>query len=188
MERLGFGADSNYQILPDLSVDVRNCWISEDVESLPVQFNQVDWFAWNSNSATSLRGCPRSVANDFDVGSTSITTLEYGPRIVGGVYNVGGTNLKTLNWLPKQAHTFHITSTNIASLHGAEKIFKNTNIAVVEVDQTHLLGLALVPSIQNVRFWNTRVFQWYTFDISHHDPFQFQEQLLEHGLTEQAQL
>lgn len=80
------------------------------------------------------------------------------------------------------------------SLHGIQEWLSDAKIhgVVYCYDQVDVLGLALIKGINTVAIRKYTpgglVQLWYRFNISHHDPFLFQEQLLEHGFTEQAQL
>lgn len=84
-------------------------------------------------------------------------------------------------------------STN-RSLHGIQEWLSDAKVrgVVYCYDHVDVLGLALVGGINTVSIRkyipNAPTQSWHRFDISHHDPFLFQEQLLERGLPEQAQL
>lgn len=109
------------------------------------------------------------VSGLFICNYTKITSLEGAPQHVGGELIICGTD--------------------IASLRGVEKWIPNIKVdGKIWCDQTHILGLALIEGINQVKVWDERIAMWIKFDISHHDPFQFQEQLLECRLTEQASL
>lgn len=112
---------------------------------------------------------------------------------VAGMVGLEGCNLSNLNDLPKRVGSISLfRMPRVRTLNGFEQTHHSFVVDdIIEVTQTHILGLCLIPGIQKVKVthksgtpisWNSIV-----FDISHHDPFQFQEQLLEHGLTEQAQ-
>lgn len=165
---------TDYKILPDLSVDVDgDIDMSFTQNPFHIQFNMVNGF--------------------FDCSGTNISSLKGGPRYVGSTIDCNDTQIETLVGAPQRVdlNFYCINTPNMKSLHGVEKWIPNIIVGgMIWCDQTHLLGLSLIEGINKVRFWNPRpdVKGWMMFNISHHDPFQFQEQLLEHGLTEQAQL
>ena len=136
--------------------------------SIPIQFNIVSSdFSCAHTKITSLKGAPRYVGGNCLSQESLISTLEHAPLTVGEDFLCYETPY-------------------MRSLHGVEKWIPNIKIGgAIYVDQTHLLGLALIEGINSVAIWKD---EWITFDISHHDPFQFQGQLLEQGFTEQAQL
>lgn len=169
---------TSYKLLSDLSVDVNeDVYLPTKYTSIPIQFNRVTGsFYCAYTKITSLKGCPRRVDDTFNVMYTNIATLQDAPQYVGSHFYCA--NISYLN-----------------SLHGVEKWIPNIRVGgEFYCDQTHILGLALIEGITTVRAWHPHFITpggegaWVQFDISHHDPFQFQEQLLEHGLTEQAQL
>lgn len=114
---------------------------------------------------------------------------------VNGVFNCSYTLVSSFKKAPRYVQgDFRCHDTpNMRSLHGVEQWIPNIKVnGVFMCDQTHILGLALIEGISYVGVWDECALQgmgdWVGFDVSHHDPFLFQEQLLEHGLTEQAQL
>lgn len=163
---------SNSKILLDMSVDVDgDVFIPQLDASIPVQFNHVSSnFYCSHTQITSLRGAPRYVGGNFNCSNTPITSLNSAPEHIGGDFA-------------------YYDTPNMRSLHGVDKWIPNIKVGgVFYCDQTHILGLALIEGITHVTLWVKTQNNWADFDISHHDPFQFQEQLLEHGFTEQAQL
>lgn len=156
----------------DLSVDINGSFdVPSDWKEMKFQLNRVSGTVDCYNSRlTSLYGVPRHVGGIFECSYTHITTLEHAPLYVGSEF-------------------ICVHTSNLTSFHGIEKWIPNIKIGEsIIVDQTHLLGLALIEGINSVTYVYHKNANEIQFDISHHDPFQFQEQLLEHGLTEQAQL
>lgn len=160
------------KINPDMSVDVeRSLTVPMGWSTIPIRFNRVKGtFTCRGTHLRNLTNSPRFVEGDVDCTSSDLETLIGAPDYIG-----------------KDFDCFHLS--RLKSLHGVETWIPNIKIGgSICVDQTHLLGLALIEGIDTVVYYSSATAKWSHFDISHHDPFQFQEQLLEHGLTEQAQL
>jgi hypothetical protein len=76
--------------------------------------------------------------------------------------------------------------TNVDSLHHIHKTHKNWVIEgrlYLPVGCTHILGLAYIPGVHAVQLGEQP-----PITVNHDDPFLWQEQLIEMGLVEQAQL
>lgn len=190
------GIISKSKINVDMSVDVRgNVHLkSSGYTSIPVHFQRVSgYFDISFSSISVLKGAPRYVGGDFSCVLTPLTSLRYAPQYVGGDFSCLQTSITSLVDAPLHVgNNFLCYSTSkqtLSSFHGVERWIPNIKIGgAIVVSQTHLLGLALIEGINSVLVYPPNTQEHLKFDISHHDPFQFQEQLLEHGLTEQAQL
>jgi hypothetical protein len=108
----------------------------------------------------------RNVSDDFCCSGSQITSLQSAPQYVGG--------------------DFLCNKTQITSLHNIHKTHSNWVIdgkLLLPETCTHLLGLAYIPGVKRVQLGPDEN----VIDIIH-DVFEWQEKLLEMGLTEQAQL
>jgi len=92
-----FTIEGTYSIDHEVvSVD-GNISLNVRCERLPVKFGDVSGdFSCNSNSLTSLNGCPKRVGNRFNCFINPITSLIGGPSSVGEDFNCFGCNLYSL--------------------------------------------------------------------------------------------
>jgi hypothetical protein len=83
------GVTSNYSIKDDYTIDIINSGIDLSYKNLHqfpdyIQFDRVDgYFYCNTNYLTSLRGCPKTVGDEFDCSDNNLKYLEYCPEYVG---------------------------------------------------------------------------------------------------------
>jgi len=143
-------------------------------------------FYCNNTLITSLQYAPQRVGGDFYCRNTKITSLQGAPHYVGNGFFCNSTEITSLRYAPQQVSgIFFCHDTLITSLHNIHKTNSDWVIGdklVVPDNCTHILGLAF---IQGVKVVNVR---GYELPINHRDPFEWQEQLIELGLVEQAQL
>jgi hypothetical protein len=161
--------ESTSIINDDGSIDVQGpVHIPTEYTKIPVQFRNVsgDFFCFNTK-ITTLQGAPQQVSGDFFCFNTKIKSLQYAPQSVG--------------------RNFYCNGTKITSLHNIHKTHSDWVIGrklVIPVNCTHILGLVFIRGIREI---NVGV-SGKDILINHDDPFVWQEQLIEMGLIEQAQL
>jgi hypothetical protein len=118
----------------------------------------------------------------------SYTEIPVQFRNVSGSFNCSNTGILSLQYAPQQVGSnFFCHDTQITSLHNIHKTHANWVIGrkiVVPDNCTHILGLAFIQGIRGIDIGATGT----TIQINHNDPFEWQEQLIEMGLIEQAQL
>jgi hypothetical protein len=139
------------------------------------------------NTITSLIGSPNHVGRDFACGSSSIATLEGAPSYVGEDFLCNRTAIKSLTHAPKYIGArLWVPTAKISTLHNIHKTHQGWVVNVLAVPETctHLLGLAFLPG---VKFIQIGINQSNRVEVIH-DVHEWQEKLLELGLTEQAQL
>jgi len=180
---------SRSTINEDGTVDVNgDVTLSFSTQEIPVPFRRVEGnFMCANTLITSLHNAPRYVGGSFSCNKTQITSLEFGPVYVGKAYTMYQTRVSSLEHIASHVGgNLLCNRTQIKSLHNIHKTHANWVIGkelVVPNSCTHILGLALIPGVQRIRLGITNDI----FDVIH-DVFEWQEKLLEMGLTEQAQL
>jgi hypothetical protein len=200
---------SKIKINADGSVDVQgDVSIPREYTKIPVQFRNVSGkFSCHNTQITSLQGAPQQVGGNFWCTNTKITSLQGAPHQVGGCFGCEQTSITSLQHAPQQVGgNFYCNDTKIISLqHAPQFVGKEVycygteikslhNIHKIHIDWvigyalslpdkcTHLLGLAYIPGVKRIHLGSSNA-----IDVIH-DVFEWQEKLLELGLTEQAQL
>jgi len=111
----------------DVNGNVKIC--DTDLYKLPLKFaNVYGNFLCHSNKLTTLKGCPKYVAGDFNCyNNVNLKTLKHGPEEVDGDYSCHENGLVTLKGAPREIKgNFNAFLNQLTSLVGApEKIGKN---------------------------------------------------------------
>ena len=170
-------------------------------------------FFCSNNKLKSLKGAPASVGGDFYCFSNFLTSLEGAPSFVGQDFNCSKNKLTALKSAPEKVYNFNCGSNELSSFEGAptkvagrflcnDNLFKTLHNIHKHIKQingyanfnnnpikSHVLGLLLISGLQMAVFDNKKV----TEIINKHlaadrDVFACQEELIEAGLEEFAQL
>ena len=96
---------NNYIISDDLHVSVQgNVNLNDRLngQTLPVKFDRIEgYFDISNNNLTSLEGCPKVVAKDFNCSKNKLISLFDCPIEVGE-FDCSHNNLKNLSYGPKE--------------------------------------------------------------------------------------
>jgi len=100
---------SNYEINDDFTIDAENVTIfdKKELEYLPdyINFNTISgFFAIIRCDLKSLRGCPKTVLQTFNISNNSLSSLEFEPTFVGNNYWCYNNNLPISVVQQKQAN------------------------------------------------------------------------------------
>lgn len=137
---------NNYIISDDLHVSVQgNVNLNDRLngQTLPVKFDRIEgYFDISNNNLTSLEGCPKVVAKDFncsknklislfdcpievgefDCSHNNLKNLSYGPKEVKGNYNCSYNELTSIKASPRTVKGFFKCNDNkLSSLDGGPK-------------------------------------------------------------------
>ncbi|MEN2400612.1 hypothetical protein GKZ90_0012545 [Flavobacterium sp. MC2016-06] len=100
-----------------------------NLRKLPLKFGNVYGdFLCHSNNLTTLKGCPKYVAGDFNCGyNVKLKTLKFGPEEVGGDYSCQENSLVDLKGCPKEIKgNFNAFLNQLTTLKdGPEKVGRN---------------------------------------------------------------
>jgi hypothetical protein len=145
-------------------------------------------FSCYATQITSLQGAPQSVGGYFYCHNTPITSLQGAPQSVGGYFSCNHTQITSLQGAPQSVGGyFSCINTQITSLQGIHKTHRTwviKGMLIIPEQTIHIIGLALIPGISVVQLGTNGP----EFDISHHDPLEFQEQLIDAGFKMQARM
>jgi hypothetical protein len=123
------------------------------------------------NKLVTLEGAPQKVDGDFFCSRNQLTSLEGAPQEVGGNFFCVNNQLTSLKDIHKQ----------IKRVDGSFSAFDNPI-------KSHVLGLLLIKGITRVVLDNTKVEDIINRYLGTGDIFSAQEELIEAGLEEYAQL
>jgi hypothetical protein len=143
--------------------------IPPEWELLPIEFKYINGsiIAHQAN-LKSLKGFPQAVSVNLTCSYTMVESFELITRTIGKHAYIG------------HSRPYHLKG--IQDTHADWIVGGTLGLAG---NPSHVLGLAQIPGIKRVIFSSISSD---TFDISHNDVFQFQEQLLEAGLVDLARL
>jgi len=185
----------NCKINADGTVDVsRSVVIPSGYEKIPVQFGTVDGdFRCKGSTLKSLKGAPTHVRGDFICTNSGITSLQFAPLRVEGMFYCGDTNITSLMYAPQYVGgNVSCDNTRVTTLHNIHKTHSDWVVGgrlYLSDGCTHILGLAYIPGIKSIYISDHANNCDSGYDINViHDVFEWQEKLLDLGLTEQAQL
>ena len=190
------GITQGFTINHDGSVDVPQTnvtYMSKPFDTIPIKYNRVLGFFVSSVPITTLENCPEVVERDFVVQTNALlTTMKGGPSKVGGNYHISHTSLQTLEHAPLEVGgNFYIGYTNVKDFHNIHKTaFRNITLGgslVLGPDVRNIVGLAAIPGITHIII-PLRHGKSASFNVSHNDVIQFQEQLIDAGFSEKAKL
>jgi hypothetical protein len=128
-------------------------------------------FDCSDNRLTSLTGAPASVTGNFYCGNSKLTSLTGAPASVGGHFDCSGNKLTSLKDVHKQ----------IKSIGGTFYLIKNPL-------KSHVLGLLKIKGLKSVELDNKKVEKILNKYLPEGDLFDCQEELIDAGLDDYAQL
>ena len=149
-------------------------------------------FYCNVNQLTNLEGAPSSVGEDFDCCDNELTSLEGAPSSVGGNFYCNYNELTSLAGVPSSVgRNFSCRNNKLTSLSNIHKTIK-------EVDgymnfeknpiKSSVLGLVKIRGVTDVMFDNKKLEKIMNKYLPLGDIFDCQEELIEAGLEEFAEL
>ncbi len=150
-------------------------------------------FFCSYDKLTSLKGAPISIDGNFNCSNNNLTSLKGGPTSVSGYYYCYENKLTSLEGLPSSMDSLSISNNKLTTLHNIHKIIKRMNGAANfsgNPIETHVLGLLLIDGLEKVWFDDN----WPLVRIinkhleGERDVFACQEELIENGFEEYAQL
>lgn len=150
-------------------------------------------FSCSSNRLTSLEGCPSSVGSSFTCSDNELTSLKGGPSSVGGSFSCSANYLTSLEGAPSSVgQYFYGRDNRLTSLHNIHKQIKHIGGGVNFEDnliESHVLGLLLIDGLTICHLDNKLVEDIINKHLKgDRDVFACQEELIEAGLEEFAQL
>ena len=129
-------------------------------------------FVANNIELTSLKGSPEEIIGDFDCSANYLTSLEGAPSSIGGNFVCDYNAITSLHNIHKQIKKI-----------GDSANFTNNPIV------SHVLGLLLIEELPYVVFDNEKLEQIINKHLKgDRDVFACQEELIENGFEEFAQL
>ena len=154
----------------------------EERSVLSVMGKQLEYydatFICDSKELTSLEGCPSKIGKDFYCDNNNLTSLEGAPSYVG--------------------EDFYAHKNTIKSLHNIHKQIKHIG-GILSLEEnpirSHVLGVLLIDGLQNIYMhhrYDNRINNVAKILRKHlqgdRDVFACQEELIENGFEEYAQL
>jgi hypothetical protein len=189
LAKLGIANISTINI--DGSVDVDgDVSIPTEYTKIPVQFRNVSGnFVCTSCKIHSLLGSPLHVGGSFACSYTHITSFKHAPCVVGLDFSCSNTRISSLQYAPTivGGYVWCDGTSSLISLRGIDDTHRNWVIGeelMVPSHCAHLIGLSSIRGVKYVRIGKS-VAQPVSII---HDPFMWQEKLLDLGFVEQAQL
>lgn len=143
---------------------------------------------------TSLEGAPKHVDGDFDCNRNLLKSLKGAPKHVGGVFNCAFNDISSLEGAPSFIGEDFNCSNNkqLTSLHNIHKQIKHIGRGAYFDGcpiTSHVLGFLLIDGLTSVVLENLNVqiiINTHLYDDR--DVFACQEELIEKGFEEYAQL
>ena len=136
---------------------------------------------------------PKKIKRDFICSSMRLTSLEGSPKEVGGAFLCSSNKLTSLEGIsPIIRLQLSCIANKLTSLHNIHKQIKHiggrANFTFNPI-KSHVLGLLLIDGLKNVLFSNKKVEAIINKHLAaDRDVFACQEELIEAGLEEFAQL
>jgi hypothetical protein len=193
----------------DLLASIKNGKFTLDGSDLKVDSD----FICRSNKLTSLTGAPTSVTGNFDCGGNKLTSLTGAPTTVTGnfycYYNeltsltgapttltsnfyCQGNELTSLTGAPTSVTgNFYCSGNKLTSLKDVHKQIKSiggTFYLIKNPLKSHVLGLLKIKGCKKVELDNKEAEKIINKYLPEGDLFNCQEELIEAGLDEYAQL
>ncbi len=156
--------------------------------------DHVNTFDCSYSGITTLKGSPSIVDKTFDCSNNKLTTLEGGPSKVDGNYMAYSNKLLTsLEGGPSYVgERLELSFCGLTSLHNIHKIINHIGDGADFTKnpiKSHVLGLLLIDGLEQVWFNNKKVQSIINKHLKgDRDVFECQEELIEAGLDEYAQL
>jgi hypothetical protein len=135
-----------------------------------------------------------TVMGSFDIFNTGLSTLKGCPKFVGGYFDCGNTMISSFEHAPLQTRNFMCNNVPITSFSGIHRVLKQVNGYFECMDEdssrppTHILGLLLIPGIQEIYFDSPIVSTIMTRHAKTKNVLMAQEELIQAGFAEQARL
>ena len=149
-------------------------------------------FSCHNNELISLEGAPSSVGGNFSCGENKLTSLKGAPSSVGGTLFCNNNKLTSLEGAPSSVgRNFSCHNNELTSLSTIHKIIKEVRGYMNFEDnpiKSSVLGLVKIKGLTNVIFDNKKLEKIMNKYLPLGDIFDCQEELIEAGLDEYAQL
>jgi Leucine-rich repeat (LRR) protein len=149
-------------------------------------------FYCSSNQLTSLTGAPTSVTGYFYCFGNQLTSLTGAPTTVTGGFNCYNNQLTSLTGAPTTVGGhFDCSSNQLTSLKDIHKQIKSIGETLYlsgNPIKTHVLGLLKIKRLKSVELDNKEVEKILNKYLPEGDLLDCQEELIEAGLDEFAQL
>lgn len=182
---MGF-SKSDYVINDDMSV-------SHNSHNILITNNELIWY---KGEKCVIPINFRSCASDFTITSDNLLSLKGVPRSIGGAFKLKADGFTSVEYLPEEAEDIFIHTSGIVELKGIEKWVKNTYSIYVPHDVKGLLSLVKIKSLNLISTWSNasddlkRACEIVTkyCEANTHDVFACQEELIDAGLKDYAEL
>jgi hypothetical protein len=149
-------------------------------------------FSCSNKQLTSLTGAPKEVTGDFYCSGNELTSLTGAPTTVTGNFNCYFNKLTSLTGAPTTVTgNFHCSGNQLKSLEGIHKIIEKMDgdfYATQNPIKTHVLGLLKIKGCKKVVLDNKEVAKILNKYLPEGDLFDCQEELIDAGFEEFAQL
>lgn len=205
--KLKINDDFSIDVSVDVDISDHQAITGYRLDKLPIKFNTIHGtFDCSSNSFETLEGAPNQ-CDSFRCSHNKLTTLVGGPQMVYGGYNAAVNNLTSLDGIAKYiGGTLILTYNPIESLKGIHKQIDTLNgwIKLPVSTTKNLLGLLKIKQLHGVVWMSdagntvphhvveiSRIIGQYTGlggNLSNSDIMKCQEELLDAGFDEAAQL
>ena len=144
------------------------------------------------NVLTSLKGAPSSVGGNFYCNDNKLTSLKGAPSSVGGSLLCNNNELTSLDGGPSSVGgNFYCSNNKLTSLSSIHKIIKEVD-GLMSFDKnpikSSVLGLVKIKRLTEVIFDNKKLEKIMNKYLPLGDIFDCQEELIEAGLEEFAEL
>jgi hypothetical protein len=150
-------------------------------------------FSCSKNLLTSLKGGPKKVGTYYYCSNNKITSLEGAPETITRDFFCHDNALTSLVGAPKYIKfSLEASSNALTSLEGIHKQIKSIGVGAYfgkNPITSHVLGLMLIEDLQFVEFDNKQLQNIINKHLKEgRDVFECQNELMEAGLDEYAQL
>ena len=170
-------------------------------------------FCCQDNQLVSLKGVPQHVGGDFWCNRNQLTSLEGSPLQIGGDFCCQDNQLVSLKWAPQHVDgDFWCNRNQLTSLEGSPKhvggnflcyankltSLEGIHEQIVEINgeanfkqnpiKSHVLGLLLIKGLKSVKFDNKQLANVINKYLPLGDIMECQNELIDDGLEEFAQI
>ena len=150
-----------------------------------------DFYCYN-NELTSLTGAPASVGGDFSCYNNKLTSLTGAPASVTGDFHCYNNQLTSLTGAPTSVTgNFNCQGNKLTSLKDIHKQIKSIGETLYlsgNPIKSHVLGLLKIKRLKSVELDNKEVEKILNKYLPEGDLLDCQEELIDAGLDEYAQL
>ena len=144
------------------------------------------------NALTSLKGSPSFIGRNLSCNDNKLTSLEGAPSSVGGSLFCNNNELTSIEGAPSQiGGYFYCRNNKLTSLSNIHKYIKEVNGYINFEDnpiKSSVLGLVKINGLTNVMFDDKKLEKIMNKYLPLGDIFDCQEELIEAGLEEFAEL